>query len=245
MNTQYQIISPMADVYGVPNTQARRGKFETQLVQGELFTVTEEKDGWCKGTCVHDAYPGYIQSIHLTKQAVTPTHIVTAARSHTYREPSIKSSFVAMLSFGSLIKVNDSKDGFAQINGGAWIYEKHVASITDTEKDYIATARKFLETPYYWGGRSGFGIDCSGLVQVSLARAGIAVPRDSDVQEAHIGKAVDKAQADDIVFFKGHVGLMADDRHLLHANAFHMKTVIEPLADVVSRGNAITSVRRI
>jgi cell wall-associated NlpC family hydrolase len=262
----HQIISPIADVYGVPDIQARRGKFETQLVQGELFDVAEEKEGWCKGTCAHDSYPGYIQSLHLTKQVVAPTHIVTAARSHTYRDPSIKSPFVATLSFGSLRKVTDSKDGFVQINGGAWIYEKHTVPVATIEKDYIATARKFLETPYYWGGRSGFGVDCSGLVQVSLAHAGISVPRDSDVQEAHIGSLVIPAtagisasaqdtgfrrydgympQAGDIVFFKGHVGLMADDHHLLHANAFHMKTVIEPLADVIGRGNAITSIRRI
>jgi cell wall-associated NlpC family hydrolase len=241
----HQSISPTADVYGVPDTTARRGKFETQLVQGEIFNVTEEKDGWCKGTCAHDNYPGYIESIHLTKHVAVPTHTVTAARSHTYRTPSIKSAFVSTLGFGSLIKITGHDQGFVQVNGDAWIFEQHIAAIGTTEKDYIATARKFLETPYYWGGRSGFGLDCSGLVQVCLARAGIAVPRDSDVQENTIGKPVDKAQAGDIVFFKGHVGFMADDRTLLHANAFHMKTVLEPLADVIARGNAVTSVRRL
>lgn len=241
----HQITTPIADIYGVPDKTARRGKFETQLVQGEVFIVTEEKDGWCKGVCGHDQYPGYVESIHLAKQTITPTHIVTAARSHTYREPSIKSPFINTLSFGSLIKLTGKEEGFVQVNGGAWIFEKHVAAVEGLEKDYLATARKFLETPYYWGGRSGFGLDCSGLLQVSLARAGIAVPRDSDVQENSIGKAVEKAQAGDIVFFKGHVGLMADDRALLHANGFHMKTVLEPLEAVIARGNAVTSVRRI
>ena len=241
----YQVTTPIADVYGVPNSNAKRGKFETQLVEGEIFIVTEEKDGWCKGTCAHDGYPGYVENTHLTKHTTSPTHIVTAARSHTYREPSIKSPLAVTLSFGSLIRLTGQEEGFVQVNSGAWIYEKHVAPLDKLEKDYIATARKFLETPYYWGGRSGFGVDCSGLIQVSLARAGIAVPRDSDVQENNIGKLTDKPQAGDIVFFKGHVGLMADDRHLLHANAFHMKTLIEPLADVIGRGNPITSIRRV
>lgn len=241
----YQLTSPVADVYGVPDVNAKRGKFETQLVQGEIFTVTEEKGGWCKGTCAHDGYAGYVESRRLTQQIVSPTHIVTATRSHTCHAPSIKSPLAATLSFGSLVKQTGKEEGFVQINNGVWIYEKHVAPLGTIEKDYIATARKFLETPYYWGGRSGFGIDCSGLIQVSLALAGIPVPRDSDVQENNIGKAVDKAQAGDIVFFKGHVGFMADDRHILHANAFHMKTVIEPLADVIGRGNPVTSVRRI
>ena len=242
---KYQVTAPIVDVYGVPDLKAQRGKFETQLVYGEIFTVEEEKDGWCKGACAHDNYPGYVESIHLTKHAVPATHIVTAARSHTFRDPSINSPFMGTLGFGSLIKVTGTDQGFVQVHGDAWIFEKHIAPIGSTDKDYIATARKFLETPYYWGGRSGFGIDCSGLVQVSLARAGIAAPRDSDIQENSIGKAVDKAQAGDIIFFKGHVGLMADDRNLLHANAFHMKTVIEPLDDVVARGNAVTSVRRV
>src|ERR1700758_2540379 len=102
--TQYQITSPVADVYGVPDTNAKRGKFETQLVQGEIFIVSEEKDGWCKGVCAHDHYPGYVENTHLTKHTVSPTHIVTAARSHTYGDPSIKSAFINTLGFGSLIR---------------------------------------------------------------------------------------------------------------------------------------------
>ena len=242
---KYQVTSPVADVYGVPDADARRGKFETQLVQGELFIVEEEKDGWCKGSCAHDNYPGYVESLHLTKHLLTPTHIVTAARSHAYRDPSIKSPLISTFGFGSLVKVTGAEQGFLQVHGDMWIFEKHTAPAGTLEKDYIATARKFLETPYYWGGRSGFGTDCSGLVQVSLAYAGINVPRDSAMQENSLGNPVETARAGDIVFFKGHVGLMADDRHLLHANAFHMKTVIEPLSDVIARGSVVTSIRRI
>src|SRR4051812_44855237 len=197
---KYQVTAPVVDVYGVPDLGAVRGKFETQLVQGEIFIVAEEKDGWCKGVCAHDDYPGYVESIHLTKHVVATTHIVTAARSHIYRDPSIKSPLIATLGFGSQIKVTGTEQGFVQVNGDAWIFEKHVAPLAALQKDYIVTARKFLETPYYWGGRSGFGVDCSGLVQVSLARAAISVPRDSDMQENSIGKPVDNAAAGDIVF---------------------------------------------
>ncbi len=242
---KYQVTSPVADVHGVPDTAALRGKFETQLVLGEIFSVEEEKNGWCKGVCAHDGYPGYVESKHLTKSVTPATHIVTAARSHVYRDATIKAPLISTLGFGSLIAVTAKNKGFAQINNGGWIFQKHIAPLASLDKDHIATALKFLETPYYWGGRSGFGMDCSGLVQVSLARAGINAPRDTEVQEKSIGKAVESPQARDFVFFAGHVGLMADDHNLLHANAFHMKVTVEPLQDVTARDNKITSIRRL
>lgn len=240
----YQLAVPVADIHGVPETQAVRGKNETQLVFGETFFVTEEKDGWCKGACAHDGYVGYVGQQYLSKAPPPATHIVTACRSHGYKDPTMKSALMTLFSFGSQLRVTQTKDGFAQVEGGVWIYEKHLSPLGTTEADYLATARRFLETPYYWGGRSGFGIDCSGLVQVSLARAGITLPRDSGDQEKHLEKVTEKAEEGAIVFFPGHVGFMADDKNLLHANAFHMKVVIEPLADVVARGSAITSIRR-
>ncbi|MBU6475346.1 MAG: C40 family peptidase [Alphaproteobacteria bacterium] len=242
---QFQIASPVADIHGVPDLNALRGKFETQLVMGEIFDVEEEKDGWCRGSCAHDGYAGFVESRHLRKEIVVPTHIVVTARSNTYAAPSIKSLFTGALSFGSLVRVTGTGQDFMQIAGGNWIYARHIAPAGMTEKDHVATAKKFLETPYYWGGRSGFGIDCSGLVQVCLGRAGLRVPRDSGDQEQAVGKTVDAPQAGDIVFFKGHVGMMADDANLLHANATHMKTVIEPLEDVIARRGEIVSVKRL
>jgi cell wall-associated NlpC family hydrolase len=104
--------------------------------------------------------------------------------------------------------------------------------------DPVETARAFLDMPYVWGGRGGAGIDCSGLVQRGLAAAGIAAPRDSDMQLAETGTMLaDEAplQRADLIFFPGHVGMMIDGKSLLHATRHHGKTVIEPLADVVAR----------
>lgn len=156
----------------------------------------------------------------------------------------MKSPVTDTLSFGSRIAVTATHEKFAQINDGSWIYLKHISPVKKRNKDYVATALKFLETPYYWGGRSGFGIDCSGLVQVSLARAGIPVPRDTDVQVDKIGKPVKTPKTGDIVFFSGHVGIMVDNKNILHANAFHMKVTVEPLKEVAKRSNGITAVRR-
>jgi cell wall-associated NlpC family hydrolase len=242
---KHQIIAPAVDVRGTPDNTVLRGKFETQLVFGERFLVEEEKNGWCKGTCAHDRYAGYVESKYLTKSLSPATHIVTAARSHVYRDATTKSPLLNALSFGSLIAITATDQDWAQMNSGAWIYQKHIAPIDALDKDHISTAKKFLETPYYWGGRSGFGIDCSGLVQVSLASKGIAAPRDTEMQESSVGVSADTPQAGDIIFFPGHVGMMVDADNLIHANAFHMKVVIEPLSVVIGRGKGISSIKRI
>ena len=114
--------------------------------------------------------------------------------------------------------------------------ESHLA--TWVNEDPIETAKQFLGMPYVWGGRGGAGIDCSGLVQRALAAAGIAAPRDSDMQLATLGRDISPDETlarGDIVFFPGHVGLMADVETLIHATRHHGKTVCEPLADVIAR----------
>lgn len=241
----YRVISPVADVYSAPDKNLPRGKFESQLVLGETFNVEAEKDGWCKGTCGHDGYAGYVERHHLAADTPTPTHVVTTARSQTYAAASMKSLALDVLSFGSKIAIEKTEGDYLKIVNGGWIYAKHAAPLPATDKDYVTAAKKFLETPYYWGGRSGFGIDCSGLVQAVLAQAGITAPRDTEQQVQAIGKQVDDAQVGDIVFFSNHVGIMTDEKNIIHANAYHMKVTIEPLDTVVARGKGISAIRRL
>ncbi len=148
--------------------------------------------------------------------------------------------------------------GLLDISGGwAWgysIHDHYVGYVRDdalimpsghvqaaAKSDPVEAASMFLDMPYVWGGRGGAGVDCSGLLQRGLAAAGIAAPRDSDMQLAETGNLLaDDAplKRADLIFFPGHVGIMVDEDHLLHATRHHGKTVIEPLADVVARVSA-------
>ena len=241
----YTVIAPTVDVHEKPDAAALRGKLESQLIFGETFVAEAEENGWSRGACGHDSYKGWVETRYLNASGGTQTHIVTATRSQLYAEATIKSPLVRTLSFGSRITVAEEAEKFCRLAEGDWVYKAHIAPLDAREEDYLSTARKFIETPYYWGGRSGFGIDCSGLVQVSLALAGIEAPRDTE-QQITIGTETGRPRSTDLVFFvDSHVGIMIDADTILHATGFHMKTLIEPLWMVEARAKGILGIRRI
>ena len=119
--------------------------------------------------------------------------------------------------------------------------------------DFVAVAERFVDVPYLWGGKTSLGIDCSGLVQVALTAAGIACPRDSDMQEKALGTAASDGlsglRRGDLVFWKGHVAIARDGATLVHANAFHMAVAVEPAAEAVARiaagGSRVSAIKRL
>ena len=113
-----------------------------------------------------------------------------------------------------------------------------------TSCDPVEAALARLGTPYVWGARGGAGIDCSGLVQTSFARAGHALPRDSDQQEA-CGEPASVPKRGDLVFFPGHVAIATAPDEVVHASQDKGAVVVEPLAELVARKGEPTSIRRL
>jgi cell wall-associated NlpC family hydrolase len=228
---------------------------ETESLHGESVTVYDESEGWAWVQLDRDQYVGYLPGEALAA-ASEPTHLVAALRTHAYPGPSIKLPPRMALSLGSRLKIVGREGDFAVSAEGLHIFARHLAETGWREPDYVAVAERFLETPYLWGGRTSEGIDCSGLVQTALVAAGQASPRDSDMQEAALGEpvAADDPRAPlkrgDLVFWKGHVGIMRDAATLIHANGWRMKVASEPLTEARARiaasgGGDVTSVRRL
>lgn len=226
---------------------------DTEALYGETVTVYDITDeGWAWGQLDHDGYVGWLPAGALIDVQVEPTHRVAPLRTFLYPGPSIKLPPVAALSLGSRVRVERIQGDFAVTAYGA-IFAGHLEHIDRLEPDFVAVAERFVGVPYLWGGRTSLGLDCSGLAQVSLGAAGIRVPRDSDMQEASVGSPLAPGAAlrrGDLVFWRGHVGLMQDTSTLLHANGHFMLVTSEPLAEAVARieakgGGPVTAVRRL
>ena len=218
----------------------------TQLLYGEGFTVYDEiaDMGLAWGQSARDGHVGYVPSAGLIEPLEGRIETVSVLSALVFSEPDFKSQLLGSYSLGCRVAVEGEEDGYARLGSNIYTPLQNLASVTG---DFVSVAEKFIGSPYLWGGRSYFGLDCSGLVQLVLQAVGVDAPRDADMQAAELGSACDAPlQRGDLVFWDGHVGIMRDGENLLHANAHHMTVVSEPLADVAARADGeITATRRL
>ncbi|MGI4876913.1 MAG: NlpC/P60 family protein [Janthinobacterium lividum] len=214
------------------------------LLYGETFDVFDVAGDWAWGQCSHDSYIGWIERTCLAPAATVPSHVVSSPTAAAFAEPDIKSAVVATLPLNARVEATRASGSFHHVAAaGGYLHDRHIAPLGAAGADPVALALAFVGSPYVWGGRTRDGIDCSGLTQAVLAAAGIACPRDSDQQRDQVGEAVgfaDRARGD-LVCFPGHVGILLDADTLIHANAFWMTTLAEPLAAVVERLAMVTA----
>lgn len=248
-----QAALPVVPVAERPDPEA---PLVTELLYGETVRVLDERHGWVWLQSDVDDYVGYAPTSALSPDVRTTTHRVSALATFAFSRPDIKSPPLMDLPLGARVTVDRTEGQFAVLIDGGHVPARHVAPEGTHAPDFVAIAELFHGTPYLWGGRSRIGCDCSGLVQVALQAAGIACPRDSDMQQAGLGSSIDVAsdlsglRRGDLVFWRGHVGMMLDAERLLHANAHHMAVAIEPLREAAGRivlatGNTIVAVRRL
>lgn len=247
--TYYEVIEPVADLR---HAAAPDAALDTQALYGERVTVYETtEEGWAWGQLETDQYVGWLPANALATPGAPATHKVIVPRTLCFPAANIKLPPLAALPMGAAVAVARQEEPFSVTHNGWHIPAGHIAPLSATYKDYVAVAEMLLGAPYLWGGKSSLGIDCSGLVQVALAAAGIAAPRDSDMQERALGRAiaVEELARGDLVFWKGHVAIARDARTLIHANAFHMMVAVEPLAGAVARiaaaGHKVSAIKRL
>ncbi|MBX3597788.1 MAG: C40 family peptidase [Rhizobiaceae bacterium] len=231
--------APVADLKRKPSETAG---IDTQLIYGAPVLLFCEEDGWAWVQSEQDSYVGYMAADVLAEAQERPTHRVSVPRTFAYPGPDLKLPRHSVLSIGSTVAIVERVEArgtlYAITADGEALVDRHLQPIGTVANDYVSVAELFLNTPYLWGGTSGFGIDCSGLVQTAMAMAGEYVLRDTDLQEATVGDLIDPAsglQRGDLVFWKGHVAILTDPDTIIHANGHTMLVSHEPLLEAIDR----------
>ncbi len=245
-----RVVVPSAPLRRAPRPDAG---LDTEAMGGDAVLVFERRDGFAWVQIARDGYVGYLAEGTLGPVDPAPTHRVAALRTFVYPAPDLKRPAITHLSLGAAFASEAREGDYLRMPGG-YVFAGHAVPLGTIEPDFAATAERLVGTPYLWGGRTSLGLDCSGLVQLCLESAGRACPRDADQQERALGKllppGLDGLARGDLVFWRGHVGLMLDADRLIHANGHHMAVAVEPLREAVDRiaaksFGAVTSIRRL
>jgi cell wall-associated NlpC family hydrolase len=249
---EFEIIDVLAPLREKPSADAM---LLTQALKGERVTIYDRNgEGFAWGQLKGDGYVGWLPDRALAKPAATPTHKITSLRTFAFPGPSIKLPPIETLVMGAIVAVKHEDGPFAVTREGWYLPRQHLSSIDRREEDFVAVAERFVGTPYLWGGKSSLGVDCSGLVQLSLNATGATCPRDSDMQQTALGSALDAVevmhwQRGDLIFWKGHVAIVRNAETIVHANAHHMATVIENTNEAIARikaaGSDVTAIKRL
>jgi cell wall-associated NlpC family hydrolase len=236
-----RISVPVVDLLREPQAEAA---MDTQFLLGDDVSVYDQRDGfaWVQGP---DGYVGYVSAEALAPASGAPTHVVTAPRTFVYPGPDLRFPRRRALSAGSLVQVVGEAEtrgtSYALLENGEALVSRHLQPLPYAVLDYVDMAESLLHTPYLWGGNSGFGIDCSGLVQLSLRMAGHHALRDTDMQASTTGEPVGpgpdfaRLVRGDLVFWKGHVAIVSGPDEIIHASGHTMCVCRERLSGAIER----------
>jgi hypothetical protein len=202
-----------------------RSEQVSQVLFGEIFEITEWKDNWVKIITAYDNYPGWIGSL----QCVMLGHLAYKRFKQTpppltYRPVTqawkIANNSILYLPMGSSLSFLEG----TTCHIGTDKFEI-IGEIGETE-NLVVTATSFLNTPYLWGGRTHFGIDCSGFTQAVFKLKGINLLRDASMQaeQGYTVNSLNEVKLGDLAFFENargnvvHVGIMLNNENIIHAS---------------------------
>jgi len=226
--------------YGISNLSiipvrkepSEKSEMVTQILYGEHFEIREQMVGWSNIKMAYDGYEGWIDSKMITE-------LNSRALSKLENNPS-----AVLADIFSIVPVNEEQNLMLVAGSTLPVWRPYLKEFSVNKETYslkgevfygeikdprtvaIHQALKYFNAPYLWGGRSPFGVDCSGFTQIIYKMIGIQIPRDAS-QQVKVGTAlsfVDEAQPGDLAFFDDdegnivHVGIIWKRNKIIHAS---------------------------
>ncbi len=214
-----------------------RSELVNQVLFGECVQIIDRRKDWFQVETLDDQYPGWIHKAQLTvlpgddfesimkkKHRLLLSALSTATEENAGQPSGPAYRKTMMISGGSSIYTGDNQSMI--VAGKKFLFSDEMMDAETKKKDAIPEfAKVFLSVPYLWGGRSAFGFDCSGFVQLVYKMAGFNIPRDSamQAQEGEQVHLLPEAVPGDLVFFDNeeevitHVGILLNDKQVIHA----------------------------
>ena len=238
---------PILNVY---KEKTIKSEVVTQLLFGDTFKKIKQTKSWVKIKNNSDNYKGYIKNRNFPRDEKN-THKVFSLSSNLYSKPYKNYKIKKKLSFGSKIKVTEKKGKFYKFDN-LWIEKKNLKPKNYKTKNIFSFVRKFINVKYKWGGKFHKGIDCSALIQLLINFNNKYCPRDAKDQIKYFKKNVklEKIKKNELIFWKGHVAIVLNQKKLIHAYGPYKKVVIMPIKKTIQRiyktaNLKVTGIRRI
>ncbi|WP_432670052.1 NlpC/P60 family protein [Flavobacterium sp. SM2513] len=203
-----------------------RSEIVSQVLFGECFEITEPTKNWLKIRLHDDSYEGWIDNKQARKISeddylkLIEAPIVLSNDLVEYI--STEENLLIPIQLGSTLSFLD----FAEINTSSYIFEGLKAQGIKPKSNLISSAFLYLNAPYLWGGKTPFGIDCSGFTQMVYKLNGYSILRDAS-QQSTLGEPlsfIEESEPGDLAFFDNeegkiiHVGIIMNDNYIIHAS---------------------------